>query len=261
MTAQDSILILTIETATRAGSVCLARGHSIIAARTGDANVSQSAHLLPQIEEVLAEAKASMRDVELFAAAAGPGSFTGLRIGLATIKAFASTLGRPCVGIRTLEAIAHAAGYSKCTIAMLPAGRGEVFWQMFETSENLTVRALSNAGHIKPQDLIEKFADSGALVWAGDGARLYVEQIGERARLEKLLLLDDEEERMKIETGESFADKENVWRLAAPVLNLAEHVSALARERYHRGDQGDAKNLQAIYVRLSDAEIKQQCPA
>ncbi len=261
MNAQNSILILTIETATRAGSVCLARGNNIIAARTGDANVSQSAHLLQQIEEVLAEAKASMRDVELFAAAAGPGSFTGLRIGLATIKAFASTLGRPCIGIPTLDAVAHAAGCSKRTVAMLPAGRGEVFWQMFETSENLTVRALSNAGHIKPQDLIEKFADSGALVWAGDGARLYAEQIGERAGQENLALIDDEEDRVKIGSSENFADKENVWRLAAPVVNLAEHVSALARERYHRGDQGDAKNLQAIYVRLSDAEIKQQCPA
>jgi len=261
VTAYDSILILTIETATRAGSVCLARGNNVIVARTGDPNVSQSAHLLQQLEELLAEANASIRDVELFAAAAGPGSFTGLRIGLATLKAFAAVLDRPCVGIQTLHAIAHAAGYSKRTVAMLPAGRGEVFWQMFETSERGIVRALSKAGHSEPQELIGQLATSRALVWAGDGARLYAEQITERARQEKLALLDDEDEFGKNESGKAIVNEENAWRLAAPVANLAKHVSALALERYRIGDHGDAKDLQAIYVRLSDAEIKQQCPA
>ncbi len=245
----------------REGSICLARGNKVIAARTGDANVSHSEYLLQQIEELLAEANASLHDIELFAAAAGPGSFTGLRIGLATVKAFAAMLKRPCVGLQTLYAVAHAAGCSKRTVAMIPAGRGEVFWQLFETSERGIVRALSKAGHIKPQDLIEQLAASRALVWAGDGARLYAEQITERARQENITLLADEDAFRQNASGKIIVDKEHTWRLAAPVTNLAEHVSALALERYRSGDHCDAKDLQAIYVRLSDAEIKQQCPA
>lgn len=256
----DSMLILTIETATRAGSLCLSRGNNVIAARTGDPNVSQSAHLLQQLEELLAEANASIQAVELFAAAVGPGSFTGLRIGLATLKAFAAVLGRPCAGIPTLHAVARAAGCSKRTVAMLPAGRGEVFWQMFETNEHGIPRALSKAGHIKPQDLIEQCAASRSLAWAGDGARLYAEQITERARRGKLTLHADEDEFGKNESGKAVME-EGVWRLAAPVTNLAKHVSALALARYRSGEHCDAKDLQAIYVRLSDAEIKQQCPA
>jgi len=255
--SHDSILMLTIETATRAGSVCLARGKHIIAARTGDSDVSHSAHLLQHIEELFAEANFTIQDVELFAAATGPGSFTGLRIGLSTLKAFAAMLQRPCAGIPTLHAVAHAAGCAKRTVAMLPAGRGEVFWQMFETSEHRVVRALSKAGHIKPQELTEQVAAFRTLAWAGEGARLYAAWIKERAQRENLAFVDDAFE--SIEKSGGAKDNENVWRLAAPVTNLAAHVSALALERYRVGEVCEAKDLQAIYVRLSDAEIKQQC--
>ncbi len=141
------------------------------------------------------------------------------------------------------------------------SSRGEVFWQVFGTSERGTMHALSKAGHTKPQDLIEQFANSRTLVWTGDGARLYAEQIMERARQEKLALVDDEDGFRKSESGAAVAEEENIWRLAAPITNLAEHVSALALERYRLGEICAAKDLQAIYVRLSDAEIKQQCPA
>jgi tRNA threonylcarbamoyladenosine biosynthesis protein TsaB len=254
----ESICILTIETATRTGSVCLARGERILSARKGEINTKHSANLLAQVQSVLEEAAVTMREIDLFAAAIGPGSFTGLRIGLATVKAFAATLGRACVGIETLHAIAHAAGNSPRTMALLPAGRGEVYWQMLKISEKEYARELSEAGHRTPAELINWAGKFRALKWAGEEAREHAEAIRERAERAGIEFIDEAAE--EANRARSF-EEANVWRLARPFEMLAEHVSALALERYRNGKLSRPEELQAYYVRLSDAEIKQQCRA
>src|ERR1041384_8457042 len=100
-------LILAIETATRAGGVAVARGKTVLSCREGDASISHSTNLIEMIDAVLNEAGAQLSDVDVFAVAVGPGSFTGLRIGLATVKAFAEVNQRPIVGISTLAAVGH----------------------------------------------------------------------------------------------------------------------------------------------------------
>src|SRR5688500_18999269 len=94
-------VILAIETATRAGSVAVARGEEILSSRTGDASSSHSQDLIENIDAVLQTAGLELSSVDLFAAAIGPGSFTGLRIGLATVKSLAVSLARRCVGVST----------------------------------------------------------------------------------------------------------------------------------------------------------------
>src|SRR6185295_12934665 len=106
----NSPLILAMETATRAGSVSLSLGAEIVASVAGDASSSHSNHLIQNIETILRDAGRELRDVDLFAAALGPGSFTGLRIGLATAKALAMSMDRKCAGVSTLAAVAVAAG-------------------------------------------------------------------------------------------------------------------------------------------------------
>src|SRR2546427_6135598 len=142
-------LILAIETATRAGNVALARGAEILGSASGNASASHSTDLLQTVESILKSAGVELSQVDLFAAALGPGSFTGLRIGLATIKSFAVCTGRSCAGVSTLAAIAHAAGTAKSTVALLPAGRGEVFAQMFSVDDR-QVRELDAAAHLSP---------------------------------------------------------------------------------------------------------------
>src|SRR5689334_7391909 len=97
--ADSRPLILSIETATRAGSLAITRGESVLVVRQGDASISHSTNLLEQISDALLEAGHLLREVDVLAVASGPGSFTGLRIGLATVKSFAATLGKPCLGI------------------------------------------------------------------------------------------------------------------------------------------------------------------
>ena len=155
-------IILAIETATRAGSVAIARGENILASRPGDASSSHSQDLIENIDAVLREAAIELSAIDLLAAAIGPGSFTGLRIGLATAKSFAVSLGRRCVGVSTLAAVSHAAGVAERVVALLPAGRGEVFAQMFSVRDD----------HVGPLDEparpgLESLTDPARLVVAG----------------------------------------------------------------------------------------------
>jgi len=161
-------LILSVETATLSGSVALSRGEEIVAAFAGDSGVSHSNTLLNDIDKLLNEAHVDLSEIDLFAVAIGPGSFTGLRIGIATVKALAATLDRPCAGIPTLQAVALAAGESHHSVALLPAGRGEVFAQLFSVTKDGFVTALDQATHISPQRLIEKYGSLENVLWCGE---------------------------------------------------------------------------------------------
>src|SRR2546426_1215315 len=165
-------LILAIETATRAGSLALSRGAEILSSAEGNAAESHSISLLEAVEDILQQVGVKLNDIDLFAAASGPGSFTGLRIGLATTKAFAVCTGRKCVGVSTLAAIAHAAGESEHTIALLPAGRGELFAQLFAVGDGW-VQPLDNAAHLAPAAASSRYFGLKRGVFAGGRGPFY----------------------------------------------------------------------------------------
>jgi len=245
----NALLILSLETATPGGSIFLARGADELATSKGNPQVSHSNSILAEINECLKHAGLKLADIDLFACTSGPGSFTGLRIGIATLKALAATLDRPCVGVPTLNAIAQSAGKSKATVSLLPAGRGEVFAQMFSVSVDEIV-ALDAAAHLSPHRLIERYGGISDLRWAGPGAHLH------RA------LLHDFAERHAIGFADS-AGKSDVpqegWSLAPAETCLARQIAILALRCFAVGQLQDAESLRAIYVRPSDAEINQLC--
>lgn len=250
----DTPFILSIDTATLGGSVWLGRGTDELAARIGDPKISQSASLLQDIDDCLKEAGLPLSDVDLFACAAGPGSFTGLRIGIATLKGLAASLKRPCIGIPTLHAIAHAAGPSMATVTLLPAGRGEVFAQMLAVSEDRSVKELDSPAHLSPQKLVERYSGQANLKWAGSGA--YAQR--------DFLVIHAKEQGIHFSAeGDDLNDNieltSNRWILAPPAPNLAKHVAALALELFRAGDIQSPHSLSAIYVRPSDAELNQKC--
>src|SRR5215210_334579 len=170
MPIESGPLILSVETATLSGSVALARGEHILAAFAGDSGVSHSNTLLHDVDKLLNDVQVDLPEIDLFAVASGPGSFTGLRIGIATIKGLAATLDRPCCGIPTLQAVALSAGLSTRSVALLPAGRGEVFAQMFSVPGDGVVTELDNATHISPQRLLEKYGSLENILWCGQAA-------------------------------------------------------------------------------------------
>jgi tRNA threonylcarbamoyladenosine biosynthesis protein TsaB len=249
---REEPLILSIETATRAGSIAVSRGDTLLSIRRGDATRSHSTDLLELIRGALDEAACRIHDVELFAVALGPGSFTGLRIGVATAKSLASTLERPVVGVPTLQAIALAAGGgSSRVVALLPAGRGELFAQSFKVEAEFSVIPLDEPAHVAPKALLEKFRGLRSVRWAGDGAGAQREKI-EALALEEGIPFIEESEDKEGDTGEG-------WVLSASPENLAKYVGLLALERQRRGKTSAPEELQAIYVRPSDAELKEKC--
>jgi len=223
-------LILAVETATLAGSIAIVRGEEVIAANNGDPAISHSNTLLADLDQLLSETRIKLADIDLFAVAAGPGSFTGLRIGIATVKALAATLARPTAAIPTLAAIALAGGASDASVALLPAGRGEVFAQLFSVSKDGMVAAHDDASHLAPKKLFDKYGSLEKVLWCGEGA------VVQRELIEN-----------------ASAGKQ--WRIAPLPQNLARDVAALALRNFRAGQLVAPDALQAIYVRPSDAEL------
>lgn len=236
-------VILAIETATRAGSVAVSRGEKILASISGEAASSHSTDLIENIDQVLRETGLQLGDVDLFAAASGPGSFTGLRIGLATVKSMAVAMDKKCTGVSTLAAVAHAAGQSARTVALLPAGRGEVFAQMYSVIGD-EITALDEAMHISPQALLSKYGGFETITWAGEGAQAQFEH------------LRDEAERRGIPITTTTPVNPKGWLIAQKKERIAESVAQLAAREYRAGRVIEPQNLRANYVRPSDAEMK-----
>jgi tRNA threonylcarbamoyladenosine biosynthesis protein TsaB len=214
-----------------AGSLAVARGAEVVGRLSGDPAISHSNMLLADLDQLLAETGIKLAEVDLFAVAAGPGSFTGLRIGIATVKALAVTLDRPCAAIPTLHAVALSGAVSELTVALLPAGRGEVFAQLFSVSSDGVPTAMDEPAHIPPSRMIEKYGSHERLNWCGEGA------VAQRELIER-----------------AAAGKQ--WRIAPPPPNLATHVATLALAQFKKNAMVAPDALQAIYVRPSDAELK-----
>ena len=101
------MLILAIDSTATVASVALLRDGKVLSEYTVNAGNTHSVTILPMIEHMLTVTQTKLSDIELFAASVGPGSFTGVRIGCATIKGLAHGKDIPCVGVSTLEALAH----------------------------------------------------------------------------------------------------------------------------------------------------------
>ena len=224
---------LSFETATRRASVAVLRGTQILHAWRGSGvAASQSVELLPQIEIALQTSGVALRDLAFCAVAVGPGSFTGLRVGLATAQGLADTLGLPLVGVSTLDALALAAGLSPHTVAVLPSGRNEIFAQSFSVTQADAVTPLDELFHTPPSGLYAQMQSCRELIWAGEGTDF-----------------------LHADTLRQFAAEHNLaWRIAANDAPLAISLGRLARRAWAEGAASD--NLtRALYLR-ADTFVK-----
>ena len=247
---EEGQLTLGVDTSTEKRSVALLRGGRVLDASTSELREGGSAGLLADIDRVLASARVGLKEVGLFAAAVGPGSFTGLRSGLATVKGLAMTLGKPAVGVPTLHAVAYGARPARRAVALIPAGRGEVFAQLLSVSAEGVVTEIETPTHLPPARLCESVARlGGGVKWVGGGAVKFREMIGQAA------------EAAGIEFRDTFTLGEDVggaWELVPAAEGLAETVALMAGARVSGGEVVDEGALGAIYVRPSDAELKGQ---
>lgn len=149
-------IVLSIETAARSGSLALLRGNEILAVWQGEETFSHSGELLVVIENLFQSAQINLSAINLFAVALGPGSFTGLRVGIATVKGFRAALQKPVCGVPTLAALAFGVTAPGAICTVFAAGRGEFFVQIFRNG-----KPQSQVMTVKLAELITKLNEFG----------------------------------------------------------------------------------------------------
>ena len=220
--------LLAIDTSGRAVSAAVAEDGEVIASFGVDEGKNHSLTLLPRLQQLLAEQKLTLAEMDAFAVTVGPGSFTGLRIGLATVKAWGQALDKPLVAVSTLDAVAEAANSSGEGVPLLDARRDEVYTALYRSGQRLAPdRAVA------PQQLADELAGLGAPVtFSGDGVRPYADLFRERL-------------------GASF-----VLPADGNTLFFAAAAARLATAKYAAGEVSEPASLVPVYLRLSEAEEK-----
>jgi tRNA threonylcarbamoyladenosine biosynthesis protein TsaB len=243
------MIILGIDTATAAASVALVEDGKLIAeeiqsnsgkSSTGTVAQPRGNHaeiVLPLIQSILTKARVAVADLSGIAVSIGPGSFTGLRVGLATAKGIAYECGLPLVGVSTLHAnAARVPNVDGMICSLLDARKNEVYFALFrhdgQDLKRLTEDAMSSIDGALDQLRNSNRASGLSLLFIGDGARTY----------EKFLTRDF------AASAQIFAGKGNS-SMAAQVARLAE-----GRFRAHRTD--DLALLAPVYLRPTQAETK-----
>ena len=224
------MLILAFESSARAASAALLRDGKLISQYTQCSGLTHSRTLLPMGEDMLKNAELTLGDVDLIAVAHGPGSFTGVRIGVSMVKGLAWAGDKPCVGVSTLEAMAWhglAAGGLVCPV--MDARRSQVYNALFSIEDGRPVRLTED----RPISLEELAAELAANDWApflvGDGAELTYRYLTEHGID---CALAPENLRMQ-----------SAWGVA---------MAAMDKE------PGNADSLLPVYLRLSQAERERQ---
>lgn len=225
--------ILGIDTSTRCGSIGLIDGQEVIAEYLLNLPITHSERLLQAIEFVLRESRCLIQELDGWAISLGPGSFTGLRIGVSTVKGLAYATQKPVAGVSSLEVLASQISPTPFLICpILDARKEEVYTALYRYDEMDLLKRCSDYQAKKPDDLVKHIKEK--VIFVGDGVKTY---------------------------GNFLKDSLPAFALFPnPSLHLP-HGSAVAKlgsKLLERGDCLDLKTFTPIYVRASEAEMKWQ---
>ena len=169
--------ILAVDTAGKTAAVAVLRDDVLLYEAQCNNGLTHSETLLPMIDTALRCAGLDMDRLDLLAVTNGPGSFTGLRIGLSVVKGLAQPRQLPCVGVSTLAALAYGCTGEGTVIGALDARRGQVYWAGFDLASH--ARLTEDAA--EPVEKLEKFIKTckKPLLFVGDGATLCYNRYGQ----------------------------------------------------------------------------------
>lgn len=227
--------VLGIEAATPVASVAVASETKIIAERMINNKRTHSVNLLPMVKDVLVDAGVDKGELAAIAISRGPGSFTGLRIGMSTARTLAQVLNIPVVGVSTLAALAYPLrGYAGIVCPLLNARREEVYAALYQNQAG-EQRCLRSSFATGMDPLLELLLAGGEPVtFLGDGVEFYGDQI-----------------RARMGNRAQFAPQCLSYPRGAAVAELGQAM-------FRAGAGQDPLTLLPHYVRLSEAEIKWQ---
>lgn len=178
--------MLSVDSSAVTASTCLTEDGNVIKSEFINKGLTHSETLLPMIENVMQGV--SYNELGAIAVNAGPGSFTGVRIGIATVKGLAFPNNTPCISVSTLESISYNFTDENCVVCAVMDARRMQFYNALFKVENGNVQRLCNDRAISIEDLREELKPYDNVVIAGDGARLFFENAG----LDNITLADDE---------------------------------------------------------------------
>ncbi len=221
--------ILAVNTATPCCGVALIDAETVSAACMVNINETHALHLLPLIDKTLKSCHLSVSDLDGFAVARGPGSFTGLRIGISTIKGLAAACGKPLAGVSSLDALAYP--FCRCdqrVCALIDARKNQVYACWYR-SKGQTMEKLTAEEVLPPETAAGKF--DGACLFVGTGAEAY------RAVIEK-----------KAGSGARFA---------LPFQNdiRPDAIGHLGMQRLSDNDTDKLDDFTPVYIRPPDAIV------
>jgi tRNA threonylcarbamoyladenosine biosynthesis protein TsaB len=166
------MLILSLDTTSRAGSCALLRDDCVLREQAGDPSRDQAERLPGDLAALLERQGTRLEAIDAFAVATGPGSFTGLRVGIATMQGLAMAAGKPLIDVSAFDALARLAKAERVQVAAwIDAWRGEVFAALYEEGHEAAAPVVAS-----PDVLLEPLKGSLTL-FTGDGAALYETQI------------------------------------------------------------------------------------
>lgn len=222
--------LLAIETSTTLGGVAILNDDRLIVESRINVKVTHSERLMSEIDHSLKQAGMKIDDIDVFGISIGPGSFTGLRIGLSTIKGLSYATGRKIVSVPTLEAFAWNIPFSRYQVCpLLDARKKEVYAGIFKWNGNSFERII-NEQTIKVKDLVSLITEP--TIFLGEGAIIYSVD-------------------MQIALGNFFITARPQHMVPSP-----SNVALLGMKKARSEEFEDPVSLVPMYMRKSEAEIK-----
>lgn len=222
------MLILALESSAKAASVALVENEKLVAQYSQCSGLTHSRTLLPMVDDMLRNTENTIAGVDLIAVAHGPGSFTGIRIGVSTVKGLAWASDKMCVGVSTLEAMAwHGVSAGGIICPVMDARRSQVYNALFEIKDGRPVRMCDDRA-VSLEALAAEVSDKNVFL-VGDGAELtasYLKNAGIDCRIAPQNIL-----------------YQSAWGVAMAAIGKT---------------PGTADDLLPVYLRLSQAERERQ---
>lgn len=185
------MVVLGIDSSATAASAAVFKDGLLVSEMFSDTGLTHSQTLLPMIDSCLKMANITADDIDYIAISNGPGSFTGVRIGLATVKGIAFTKDIPCVEVSTLESMAYnVTSFNGIICSVMDARCNQVYTSFFESTDNCKVNRLSEDEAISIDELSERIKNIGKpVILVGDGAKICYNKMS--ADLDNLFIASD----------------------------------------------------------------------
>lgn len=228
--------ILAIDTSSPRCTVCICENEEVIIQLNSDDEKTHSEKLMPMISKIFDESKLNLSDIDLLASCLGPGSFTGVRIGISTIKAFADSTNIPTVGVSSLEGLAYNTPKDGLICSIIDAKNENIYYGIFEFQNTICQKQIClSTDNIKnlADYLISLSSSYSNISFVGDGAILYKRFLNESL----------------IPYYKNISFAEGSKNLACSIS-----IAKSAYNKYKNGEFGDSNTLTPLYLRKSQAE-------